>query len=285
MHYDIQNILFYSKKIGVIDFDEFLDGLKVYSRGTMEEKMKMLFKMYDMADNQLIDREELSTMLMSLLAPTTLIEPHAPRVQKFTQESVHKIVEEAFEKCDVDRNGKLSFAEFADWITKNPDVSEKLEEALIIHTWQPMIHVEDKDKERQSFMHRVPSWNDMKSRFHLASFSSSDLRQNKNKLKCPSCKWQPRFCTECGHKLVQDQDILECCKFYAMILRSTQIVLATCSHKVGSIRFCSSCGYEIDKKSDKDGAIKPKVPERRNSFAHIPNQQRNLISLCFLFRS
>jgi Ca2+-binding EF-hand superfamily protein len=204
-----------SKKNGVIDFDEFLSGLKVYSRGSMEEKIKMLFKMYDLADSQLIDPEELSTMLMSLLAPSSLIEHHAssPKITKCTQDSVQKIVQDAFESCDVDRNGKLSFSEFYDWIMKNPDVSQKLEEAMVVYTWHPLINSEEKDKERNSFLYKVPSWNDMKQRLHMNSSSSGDLKSANLKLRCPNCKWQPKFCSECGHRVASDQE--DCSLFFS----------------------------------------------------------------------
>lgn len=61
--------VFDQKKTGVIDLEEFLDGLATYAKGTMEEKMEMLFYVYDLNDEQAVNKEELRMMLFSLVTP------------------------------------------------------------------------------------------------------------------------------------------------------------------------------------------------------------------------
>lgn len=47
------------KNAGVIDFEDFLTGLAVCSRGSFDEKVKLIFQIYDIDDNQHISKLEL----------------------------------------------------------------------------------------------------------------------------------------------------------------------------------------------------------------------------------
>lgn len=59
---------------GVIDKDEFISGLALYARGTKEQRIELLFQMYDLTNDGTISRKELSTMLLSLINPETMAE-------------------------------------------------------------------------------------------------------------------------------------------------------------------------------------------------------------------
>ncbi|CAM9757803.1 unnamed protein product, partial [Ectocarpus sp. 4 AP-2014] len=60
-----------SNKSGRISFDDFVVGLAVCCRGTLEEKMRFLFGVYDMNEDGLIGRDELLLMLNQV--PRTLL--------------------------------------------------------------------------------------------------------------------------------------------------------------------------------------------------------------------
>ncbi|CAK9014363.1 Myosin light chain kinase A (MLCK-A) [Durusdinium trenchii] len=55
--------VFDHKHTGVIDFDEFINGLAVCVRGSFDEKVRVIFSIYDIDNNELVSKEELGTML------------------------------------------------------------------------------------------------------------------------------------------------------------------------------------------------------------------------------
>lgn len=57
---------------GVIDYTEFIQGLATYVRGTKDQRIRMLFEMYDLTGNNRISKEELSLMLHSLVDPNVM---------------------------------------------------------------------------------------------------------------------------------------------------------------------------------------------------------------------
>merc|ERR1712130_133006 len=56
---------------GEIDWEEFIDGIRLYLNGDIREKIRLLFKMYDLGDDEYISKKELSMMLRSLTTPAT----------------------------------------------------------------------------------------------------------------------------------------------------------------------------------------------------------------------
>ena len=61
--------VFDTKKTGVIDFEEFIDGFQRFSRGDPSTKMDMLFQLFDLDGKGGITKPELSTVLMSIVTP------------------------------------------------------------------------------------------------------------------------------------------------------------------------------------------------------------------------
>ena len=55
--------VFDRKQTGVIDFEEFVCGLSACLKGTLEEKMRFIFQVYDLTGDNAVSREELATML------------------------------------------------------------------------------------------------------------------------------------------------------------------------------------------------------------------------------
>jgi serine/threonine-protein phosphatase 2B regulatory subunit len=118
--------VFDQKKNGVIDWEEFLDGMKVYSRGSIDEKLTMLFKMVDLAGDNVVHPDELSTILSSLLSPSLLLDAASISEERVmeTQAAVQVIVKNAFETCDPEGTNNLSFDQFRRWLEMNPEISD-----------------------------------------------------------------------------------------------------------------------------------------------------------------
>ncbi|NXD18968.1 EFCB1 protein, partial [Spelaeornis formosus] len=89
---------------GCITMVEWVEGLGVLLRGTLEEKMKYCFAIYDLNGDGYISREEMFQMLKNSL----LIQP----ADEEPDEGVKDLVEIALKKMDYDHDGKLSFMDF-----------------------------------------------------------------------------------------------------------------------------------------------------------------------------
>eukprot|EP01083_Nonionella_stella_P294196 1000339_1 len=63
--------VFDKKGDGKIHWEEFVIGLASYSRGDIDEKIAMLFRMFDLNGENSVNKEELTTMLYSLMTPTS----------------------------------------------------------------------------------------------------------------------------------------------------------------------------------------------------------------------
>jgi len=143
--------VFDAKKNGVIDFEEFVNGLARYNRGSLQEKIEMLFQMYDMNGHQSVNPEELSLILYSVITPTTSLfyaknaslkglredkETNTiTHVSKLTRQTVQKMVSDAFEFCDSNKDGLLSKDQFTQWVKQNPGALQLLETVFAKHVW------------------------------------------------------------------------------------------------------------------------------------------------------
>ncbi|NXY65304.1 EFCB1 protein, partial [Callaeas wilsoni] len=101
---------------GCITVEEWVEGLAVLLRGTLEEKIKYCFDVYDLNGDGYISREEMFQMLKNSL----LIQP----ADEEPDEGIKDLVEIALKKMastylfvpfllqDYDHDGKLSFTDF-----------------------------------------------------------------------------------------------------------------------------------------------------------------------------
>ncbi|KAA0710418.1 EF-hand calcium-binding domain-containing protein 1 [Triplophysa tibetana] len=87
-----------------ISVKEWVEGLSLFLRGTLEEKIKYCFDVYDLNGDGYISREEMFHMLKdSLIRQPTEEDP---------DEGVKDLVDIAVKKMDYDHDGKVSFADF-----------------------------------------------------------------------------------------------------------------------------------------------------------------------------
>eukprot|EP01084_Bolivina_argentea_P199544 341433_1 len=133
--------VFDTENNGVISWSEFLVGLARYNKGSMEQKIDMLFEIYDMNSEQQVNREELSLMLYTVATPTMAIFTDSnsgnpiKNVSDITKQTVEKIVCDAFKQYDTNKDGLLSKQQFSNWVKENPSTLQPLENALSKHIW------------------------------------------------------------------------------------------------------------------------------------------------------
>ncbi|NXD82109.1 EFCB1 protein, partial [Halcyon senegalensis] len=83
---------------------EWVEGLSVFLRGTLEERIKYCFEVYDLNGDGYISRKEMFQMLQnSLLKQSAEEDP---------DEGIKDLVDIALKKMDYDHDGKLSFMDF-----------------------------------------------------------------------------------------------------------------------------------------------------------------------------
>jgi Ca2+-binding EF-hand superfamily protein len=91
-----------------VNMDEWVRGLSVFLRGTIDEHLKFCFEVYDFNGDGYISREEMFTCLKkSMVKQTTEEDP---------DEGIKDLVELALKKMDIDADHRVSFKDFQEAI-------------------------------------------------------------------------------------------------------------------------------------------------------------------------
>ncbi|WFD32142.1 Calcineurin subunit B [Malassezia sp. CBS 17886] len=99
---------------GTVDFLEFVNGLSVFSnQGSREEKLRFVFKVYDMDRDGYISNGELFLVLKMMVGGN------------LKDQQLQQIVDKTIMEADKNGDGKLDFAEFLDMVN-NTDVARQL---------------------------------------------------------------------------------------------------------------------------------------------------------------
>ncbi|XP_041039261.1 calaxin isoform X4 [Cetorhinus maximus] len=87
-----------------VNMREWIEGLSIFLRGTLDEKIKFCFDVFDLNGDGFISREEMFHMLKSsLIKQPTEEDP---------DEGVKDLVEIALKKMDYDHDNKVSYVDF-----------------------------------------------------------------------------------------------------------------------------------------------------------------------------
>eukprot|EP00794_Sanderia_malayensis_P010755 gene10755-11905_t len=100
---------FDANKDGKIDFREFMCSLSVATRGTIDEKLRWAFNVYDIDGDGFISSYEMKTIMRSIAKMNS-----EDRSQNASE------VHELFEAMDTNNDGKLSMGEFIAGAKKDP---------------------------------------------------------------------------------------------------------------------------------------------------------------------
>ncbi|EKD13528.1 calcineurin regulatory subunit B [Drepanopeziza brunnea f. sp. 'multigermtubi' MB_m1] len=96
---------------GDVDFQEFVSGLSAFStKGNKEQKLRFAFKVYDIDRDGFISNGELFIVLKMMVG------------SNLKDQQLQQIVDKTIMEADLDRDGKISFDEFARMV-ENTDVS------------------------------------------------------------------------------------------------------------------------------------------------------------------
>lgn len=99
---------------GVLDFREYLIGLHITSRGTIEQKIRLAFKMYDLDGNGYITCDEMLKVTKSLHKITSIVNlPHNISGARRRSAAL-------FRKLDINSDGKIRYNEFQEVIRSDP---------------------------------------------------------------------------------------------------------------------------------------------------------------------
>lgn len=184
------------KKTGYIDFDEFIVGLATVCRGTLNDKIHFIFNMYDVSHDNTVSKQELTTLLNHVpkelfskynrkVASTDAYDSdtsgdhtsggsehdavdHGDDYEEVDSYTNHDMVEKAFQECDLNHEGRLTFEEFKMWVQRNPEIMEYIESILPYSSNGPLQKKNHTNKkESLPHMKRISSKASMGSRQDL----------------------------------------------------------------------------------------------------------------------
>lgn len=106
---------------GILSFENFVQGLSILSRGTLEEKLCWTFSLYDINHDGIITREEMTDIV------TAIYLLMGDREDGGSDESqIKSKVEQIFEKMDTNRDGVITIEEFLDCCQKDKLISDSM---------------------------------------------------------------------------------------------------------------------------------------------------------------
>ncbi|XP_013782821.2 Kv channel-interacting protein 4-like, partial [Limulus polyphemus] len=106
---------------GSITFNDLVAGLSILSRGTVQEKLRWVFNLYDINGDGYITKDELSRIISSVYDQTG--RPVDPLVDdRATKEHVERV----FQKLDLNQDGVVTIDEFLDSCTQDENIAKAI---------------------------------------------------------------------------------------------------------------------------------------------------------------
>mmetsp|Transcript_2650 Transcript_2650/g.3541 ORF Transcript_2650/g.3541 Transcript_2650/m.3541 type:complete len:229 (+) Transcript_2650:114-800(+) len=119
---------------GTVDLQEFITGLSLLCKGSVEDKLELSFKAYDLDGNGFISKDELAAMFKSawiagfraLCATHGNEELSMEDLNEFSEEMATLFADNAFDTLDTNGDGQLSFEEFKEFALAEPKITATL---------------------------------------------------------------------------------------------------------------------------------------------------------------
>ncbi|KAF9804633.1 hypothetical protein SFRURICE_014541 [Spodoptera frugiperda] len=106
---------------GLLSFEEFVTGLSILSRGTLEEKLRWTFSLYDINGDGCITKDEMTEIVTAIYdLMGKIVEP------MLEDDVIREKVERLFQKMDLNRDGVLTLDEFLDCCLRDEDISRSM---------------------------------------------------------------------------------------------------------------------------------------------------------------
>jgi len=110
---------FDTNKDGKIDFREFICGMSITCRGSIDMRLSWAFSLYDLDGNGYISSNELHEIVSAIRKSLGSSDQSLNEAEVTTQG--------LFKEIDKDSDGRLSLEEFLEWSKKEPDVMNLLQ--------------------------------------------------------------------------------------------------------------------------------------------------------------
>ncbi|RXG56477.1 EF-hand calcium-binding domain-containing protein 1 [Armadillidium vulgare] len=107
---------------GLISEEEFVSGLSVFLKGTLEEKIKYCFSVYDHNGDQMVSKEEIQQQLKSFVI-------NIPSGEEYF-DIIKDLVDFVLRRLDNDRDGRVSYDDYAASVISEPLLMEVLGSCL-----------------------------------------------------------------------------------------------------------------------------------------------------------
>ncbi|KAL0269511.1 UNVERIFIED_CONTAM: hypothetical protein PYX00_007215 [Menopon gallinae] len=105
---------------GILSFEDFVTGLSILSRGTLEEKLRWTFSLYDINGDGSITREEMTDIIVAIYGLMgKCIEP-------IDENTLKQRVDRIFQKMDINQDGVVTLEEFLDCCTTDVGISASM---------------------------------------------------------------------------------------------------------------------------------------------------------------
>ncbi|XP_034933810.1 Kv channel-interacting protein 1-like [Chelonus insularis] len=106
---------------GLLSFEDFVTGLSILSRGSMDEKLRWTFSLYDINGDGCITRDEMTDIVTAVYE----------LMGKFSDpnmdpEGVREKVDRMFQKMDGNKDGVVTLSEFLEACRSDPDISTSM---------------------------------------------------------------------------------------------------------------------------------------------------------------
>ncbi|XP_046658324.1 Kv channel-interacting protein 1 isoform X4 [Homalodisca vitripennis] len=106
---------------GLLSFEDFVHGLSILSRGSLDEKLRWTFSLYDINGDGRITREEMTDIV------TAIYDLMGKFVEPSVEEStVAAKVDRIFQKMDRNRDGVVTLEEFLESCTSDEEISRSM---------------------------------------------------------------------------------------------------------------------------------------------------------------
>ncbi|XP_077295361.1 A-type potassium channel modulatory protein KCNIP1 [Arctopsyche grandis] len=105
---------------GLLSFDEFVTGLSILSRGSLEEKLRWTFSLYDINGDGYITREEMTDIVSAIYDLMGKLDPCVD------EDTVKEKVDRIFQKMDVNKDGVVTLEEFLECCNNDEDISRSM---------------------------------------------------------------------------------------------------------------------------------------------------------------
>ncbi|XP_076354968.1 NADPH oxidase isoform X2 [Tachypleus tridentatus] len=130
--------LYDTRKTGRISLDEFLTAIRNFARMSSEGKLKLLFSVYDVDGDGLIQMKDFRNVIHACMEENGL---------KFSGEQTEDLTMALFKDADTDGSGNISFQNFKTQLERHPGLAENF--SMTIDRWlippsQSSLHIPSK---------------------------------------------------------------------------------------------------------------------------------------------